>query len=61
MKFHLLYTTKDKIFHDEEKEFDSFPEAEIYLVNKEAVYWEIGIPDEWFKKIKTSNNLELQL
>ena len=45
MKFHLLYTTKDKKFHDEEREFDSFPEAEIWLVYKEAINWEIGIPE----------------
>jgi len=56
MKFHLLYTTKDKKFHDEEKEFDSFPEAEIWLVCKEAINWEIGIPDEWFEKIKSNDN-----
>jgi hypothetical protein len=50
MKFHLLYTTKDHKFIDEEKEFDSFTEVEIWLVNIEAINWEIGIPDEYFKK-----------
>ncbi len=56
MKFHLLYTTKDKKFHNEVRCFDSFPEAEIWLVIIEAVNWEIGIPDDYIKLIQTNEN-----
>ena len=37
MKFHLLYTTKDNKFHNEDREFGCFAEAEIWLVAIEAI------------------------
>jgi len=52
MTFHLLYTSKDHQFHDEYKQFGCFAEAEIWLVIIEAVYWEIGLPDNYFELIK---------
>ncbi len=52
MKFHLLYTTKDKKFHNEDREFGCFAEAEIWLVAIEAINWGIGLPDDYFEKIK---------
>jgi hypothetical protein len=59
MKFHLLYTDKDNKFHNEEKEFDCFAEAEIWLVAIEAINWEIGIPDEYFKLLKCNERNEI--
>lgn len=50
-KYHLIYTDKDGKFHNEEKEFGCFAEAEIYLVDIGAKDWEIGIPDNHLKHI----------
>lgn len=52
MIFHLLYTDKDHNFHDEMKEFGCFAEAEIWLTIIEAIYYEIGLPNDYFKQIK---------
>ena len=54
MKFHLLYHDKNKIFHNEEKEFGCFAEAEIWLVAIEAKDWEIDLPDNYFEKLKSN-------
>ena len=45
MTYHLLYTTKDYVFHDEIKAFDSFGEVEAWLLEIGAIYWEIGLPE----------------
>jgi hypothetical protein len=57
MIFHLLYRTKDSKFHDEQKEFGCFAEAEIWLVAIEAISWEIGLPNDYFEKIKQNKLL----
>lgn len=44
ISFHLLYTLNDQ-FHDETKDFASFEEAESWLTERGASYWEIGVPD----------------
>lgn len=51
MNFHLIYHDKNGKFHDEEKNFGCFAEAEIWLKIIEAIDWEIGVPDEWIKMI----------
>ena len=53
MKFHLLYSDKNNKSHNEYKEFGSFAECEIWLVMIEAISWEIGLPDDYFEKLKT--------
>jgi hypothetical protein len=59
MIFHLLYTDKNNKFHNEEKEFGSFAEAEIWLVMIESIKWEIGIPDEWLNEIRDNSQQSL--
>jgi len=53
MKFHLLYHDKNNKFHNEEKEFGCFAEAEIWLVSIDAKDWEIGLPDNYFEIINS--------
>jgi len=43
MSYHLLYTLKDGTVVSEEKEFATFTEAENWLKQIGAIYWEIGI------------------
>ena len=43
MAYHLIYTMPDGSVVSEEKEFDSFFDAEDWLEQIGAVYWEIGI------------------
>jgi len=55
MTFHLLYHDRDGKFHNEEREFDCFAEAEIWLTIIEARNYEIGLPDNYFELIKSTD------
>lgn len=45
MKLHLIYKIDDKI-HEEFKDFDLLSDADKYLEEIGATYWEIGLPDD---------------
>lgn len=51
MKFHILYTDKNSIFHSVNKIYKTFKAVEIWLKKIKAIYWEIGVDDNKLNEI----------